>query len=576
MDLIALGVGSTLGAGVYVLSGEVAQSKTGPAIILSFLAAALSSILAGLCYAEFGARVPKAGSAYTYSYVTLGELWAFVIGWNLILEYVIGAASLARAWSANLDTIFGGALKRWSMEHISISLPGITDYPDFIAFLVISIFTVVLCVGVKESAKVTKVLTGVNIFVIAFVIVGGLWNLNFDNWFLDDEDIEKHMKDICVVNNNNSAISNVTESNEMCDREFYGSGGFAPHGFTGIVKGAAVCFFGYVGFDIIASTGEEAKNPQKSVPISIVVSLLIVFVAYFGISCVLTLMVPYYMLDTTAPLPKAFEYAGWGWAVYLLGIGGTCALSSSLMGAIFPLPRIVYAMAQDGLLFGKLGEVSARYQTPIIATVSSGLLAGVMVLIFDLSSLVDMMSIGTLLAYTLVAACVLILRYQPNDESEGSSKNLFYAFYAPCGGPTEFSGQLVYTCTLLFCVASFVLGSLLSKGAVFGEIRYPLIGGCVFFLLFLTFVIYRQPQNNTRFSFMVPALPLLPLVSCFFNIYLMCELDTPTWYRFLVWMAIGFAIYFGYGYTHSTAKTCKQNEQQKATEIPKELPQSAV
>uniref|UniRef100_H2ZMR8 Cationic amino acid transporter C-terminal domain-containing protein n=1 Tax=Ciona savignyi TaxID=51511 RepID=H2ZMR8_CIOSA len=360
-DLTALGVGATLGAGVYILTGSVAKDTTGPSVVISFLIAALTSILSGLCYAEFGARVPKAGSGYVYSYVTVGECCAFVIGWNLILSYVIGAASVARAWTGNFDALIGNKIKTHMLSCCSMDVPG--NYPTiFISALI--------AFGVKEFALVNKVFTVLNIGVILFGMV----------------------------------------TQTTIDMTPYGTGGFMPFGFGGLISGTATCFYAFVGFDCIATTGEEAINPQKSIPLGIVLSLAVCCIAYLAISATLTLMRPYFLLDTLAPLPVAFEEVGMSWASYPVAVGAICALSTSLLGAMFPMPRIIYAMAIDGLLFEFLANVHKKTKTPLVATFLSGTLAGIMAVFFDLKELVDLMSIGTLAAYTLVATSVLLLR----------------------------------------------------------------------------------------------------------------------------------------------------------------------
>ncbi|XP_055628138.1 cationic amino acid transporter 2 isoform X2 [Toxorhynchites rutilus septentrionalis] len=551
-DLTALGVGATLGVGVYVLAGHVSKDQAGPSVVLSFLIAATASFLAGLCYAEFGARVPKSGSAYVYSYVCIGEFMAFIIGWNLMLEYIIGSASVSRGLSLYIDTLANDTLKIHFREIAPMEWDFMSSYFDFFAFSMAILLGIALAFGLKKSTMVNNFFTVLNIGIVLFVIVAGAINADISNWSIDPANV--------------STIYNV------------GEGGFFPFGFEGTLRGAATCFFGFVGFDCIATTGEEVRNPRKAIPRAILFSLCIIFLAYFGVSTVLTLMWPYYKQDVNAPLPFVFNEIGWSFAKWTVAIGGIIGLVASLFGAMFPQPRIIYAMAQDGLIFHALGEVSPRFKTPVFGTLCAALLTGTMAGIFDLKALVNMLSIGTLMAYTVVAISILILRFSEesiHNSIPSTSKQVYESsnllksgnrmtgsafmkqlFNVSCVRiPSPISTGVVGTLVTLYCLLALTLSLTIyyAKQALYDLEPWALaLGGSLLALLLLSLLLMSiQPRETADAPFKVPWVPLVPAISIFVNIYLMLMLDVYTWIRFGIWMAIGLTLYGGYGYRNS-------------------------
>uniref|UniRef100_A0A3B4GWI5 Cationic amino acid transporter 2-like n=1 Tax=Pundamilia nyererei TaxID=303518 RepID=A0A3B4GWI5_9CICH len=486
LDLIGLGVGGTLGAGVYVLSGEVAREVAGPSIVISFLVAAVASVFAGLCYAELGARVPKMGSAYLYSYVTIGEVWAFVTGWNLLLSYLIETSSIAKAWTGAFDDLIHNVMAKHLGEHTPMDSPGLAEYPDFFAAALIMLLAGVLAYGLKESAIVNTVFTAVNVTVLIFIITSGFIKGDLKNWHISKKTVLNATWEIMKL-----------EPNETVD---FGVGGFFPFGFDGTLAGAATCFYAFFGFDCIVATGEEVQNPQKAIPLGIVVSLLICFVAFFGVSASLTLMMPYYLLDAHSPLPVAFEYIGWEPAKYAVAVGSLCALSTSLLGVMLPMPRVLYAMARDGLLFKPLSYMSSR-QSPVLATLSSGAVAG------------------------------------KNAEMKQNPSIMF-------SDSSDLSPVfLVIVLTVLLSEALYSL----SRRELWSVL---LVSVLVLTLVLAVVIIWRQPQSRTK----VPCVPVIPVLSVFINTYLMVQLEGETWVSYAVWMAIGLIVYFGYGVRHSVQK----------------------
>ncbi|XP_075590492.1 solute carrier family 7 member 14 [Dermatophagoides farinae] len=389
-DLVSLGVGSCVGTGMYIVAGMVAKNLAGPAVIISFLIAGIASLLSGVCYAEFGVRVPNtSGSAYMYSYVTVGEFIAFVIGWNMILEYLIGSAAGAAAISACIDSMYNGHITLWIRSKFGTF---IGHTPDIFAAIITIIMTLILATGVKKSLMFTNILNAINFSIWFFIIASSLFYLDFDNW---------------------SETITTTTNDHHHNHQRGVIGGFAPYGWSGILNGAATCFYAFIGFDIIATTGEESENPQRSIPTAIVTSMIIALIAYISSGLIVTLVIPYWQIDTNSPIIEMFADVGANRCKFFAAIGALAGLFVSMFGSMFPMPRVVYAMAKDGLLYQEFAQISPFTNTPVKSTLIFGSFTAFIALIMSLEVLVEMMSIGTLMAYTLVSTCVLLLRYQP-------------------------------------------------------------------------------------------------------------------------------------------------------------------
>jgi basic amino acid/polyamine antiporter, APA family len=385
ISLVGLGIGCIIGAGIFVLTGKAAASYAGPAISLSFVLSGIACAFVGLCYAELAAMIPASGSAYTYAYATVGEIFAWVIGWDLILEYAMGASTVAVGWSGYFVSLLGNfgihLPPQWSEatgQAVKLA-DGTTATALFNlpAVLIIAVLTVLLMIGTKESTRVNNVMVGFKLFVVGAVIVIGAFYVTKSNWtpFIPDN-----------------------------------TGAFGSFGYSGILRGASVVFFAYIGFDAVSTAAQEAKLPQRDMPIGILGSLIICTVLYVLMSLIMTGMVPYQKLGVADPVAVAIDEIGIGWLSILVKFAALAGLTTVVFVLLFGQARILFSIAQDRLLPSFFSEVHPRFRTPFASQALIGVVVGLIAACFPIGLLGEMVSIGTLFAFLLVCLAVLHLR----------------------------------------------------------------------------------------------------------------------------------------------------------------------
>jgi len=426
IDLAALGIGSVVGTGIFVATGQGAH-LAGPGVILSFLIAAVTAGLCALTYSELACMFPVAGSTYSYSYAAFGEIIAWIIGWDLMLEYLVSASAVASGWSSTFIGL---------IENLGVKLPralcltplagGIIDLP---AVLITMLITWILFIGIKESSVTNNIIVVIKISVIVLFIILGIKHVN---------------------------LSNFTP--------------FAPMGWKGIMSGAAIIFFSYIGFDAVSTAAEETINPKRDVPIGLMLCLGVVIVLYLGVAFVLIGLVPYKQIDIGNALPAALASIGIRWGGALVATGAIIGMISTLLITVYGRVRIFMVMARDGLLPEAFARVHPKHRTPALCTWITGGLTALIAGFFPLNIILELCNIGTLFAFVLVSIGVIVLRHT---------------------------------------------------------------------------------QPNLERKFKTPLVPFTPLVTIFFCLYLMLGLTTVTWFRFVIWLGMGLAVYFVYGATHS-------------------------
>jgi APA family basic amino acid/polyamine antiporter len=389
LDLVVFGVGVIIGTGIFVLTGEAAGTLAGPAVALSFVAAGIACGLAALCYAEFASTVPVAGSAYTFSYASLGELVAWIIGWDLILELALGAATVASGWS--------GYFRIVCHDTLGLNLPAWVDgsHHNVAAAVLVLAITGVLCLGVKISSRVNAVIVAVKLTVVLLVIVAGLFYVKGANL------------DPFIPPSGAKPAPGGAHATSLLQDLGINTGTF---GIGGIFAGAALVFFAYIGFDVVATAAEETKNPQRDLPIGIFGSLAICTVLYVAVALVVTGMVPYSQIKLEAPLAEAFRSVGQSGIAQVISVGALAGLTTVTLILMMGQSRVFFAMSRDRLLPPVFSLISQRFRTPYRTTILTGLAVAALAFFVDLTTLAQLVNIGTLFAFILVALGIVVLR----------------------------------------------------------------------------------------------------------------------------------------------------------------------
>ncbi|HEV8081319.1 MAG TPA: amino acid permease [Chitinophagaceae bacterium] len=519
-DLTAMGIAAVIGAGIFSSIGK-ASYDGGPGIVFLYVFTAIACGFAALCYAEFASTVPVSGSAYTYSYVAFGEIFAWIIGWDLLMEYAIGNIAVAISWSdyfTRLTDGFGWHIPEWLTMDYSSAHTGFNDAAalattpgsvidevmlskqtawmnapeifgikvilDLPALCIVALITYIVFRGIKESRNTSNFLVGLKLTVVFFVIVLGGYYVNPDNW-----------------------------------------SPFTPNGVSGILKGVSAVFFAYIGFDAISTTAEECKDPQRDLPRGMIWSLIICTILYVCLALVLTGMVSYKDLNVGDPLAKVFSDRGLKWIAGIIAVSAVFATASVLLVFQMGQPRIWMSMSRDGLLPKIFSRIHPKFKTPSFSTILTGFVVAIPALFLNLDVVLALTSIGTLFAFVLVCGGILVLDNRPiKAESKFKVPYISGKYIVP----------LIFIAAMVFVAIQFpdYFKSLLSEEGI------PMI---IFFIVTTIIAVLSYVKN---FSL----IPVLGLLSCF---YLMAQESHTNWYRFLIWLVIGLVIYFFYGYKNS-------------------------
>jgi amino acid transporter len=507
-DLTFMGIAAVIGAGIFSGIGKAA-SDGGPGVVFLFIFTAIACGFAALCYAEFASTVPVSGSAYTYSYVAFGELIAWIIGWDLLMEYAIGNIAVAISWSDYFTNLMNKAnlhipdwltmdyltAKRGAVDALSAQASAWANAPqlfgfrlimDLPALLIVILITYIVFRGIKESRSASNLMVIIKLVVIFLVIVLGAYYVNPENW-----------------------------------------SPFTPTGFGGIMKGVSAVFFAYIGFDAISTTAEECKNPQRDLPRGMIYSLIICTVIYVSLALVLTGMIHYSKLNVGDPLAMVFDARGLKFIGGIVAVSAIIATASVLLVFQLGQPRIWMSMSRDGLLPKIFSRIHPKYGTPSFSTILTGFVVAIPALFLNLSQVLSLTSIGTLFAFVLVCGGILILRNRPQrPESK---------FKVP-----YINGQFIFPLMVIVALGLIInfAPEHFSGSGIFNKEAWPMV---VFWVIAITMAVLSLMKK-------LSLIPVLGMISCF---YLMAQETHIVWMRFLIWLVIGLVIYFLYSFSHS-------------------------
>ncbi|XP_057805505.1 cationic amino acid transporter 9, chloroplastic-like [Salvia miltiorrhiza] len=494
-DLILLGIGASIGAGIFVVTGTVARDA-GPGVTISFIIAGASCVLNALCYAELASRFPAVvGGAYLYTYSAFNELTAFLVFAQLMLDYHIGAASIARSLASYVVTVLE------LIPFLKDNIPSWVGHGEevfgalsinVLAPILLVLLTIVLCRGVGESSVLNSVMTVTKVLIVIFVIIVGAFEVDVSNWTP-----------------------------------------FAPNGVQSILTGSTVVFFSYVGFDAVANSAEESKRPQRDLPLGIIGSLLVCIVLYVGVCLVITGMVPYQYLGEDAPLAEAFTSRGLKYVSVLISFGAVAGLTTTLLVGLYVQSRLYLGLGRDGLLPAIFAKVHPTQHTPIHSQVWVGLVAIILSGLLNVEVLSHILSVGTLTGYSVVSACVVTLRWKDKSSSQISSKRI--------SGRGE---GIICLCTI--ACSGFAAGALFRIEASFIFITLAAVIAVLSAAALYLRQVYVDPPG-----FSCPGVPIVPCVSIFVNIFLFAQLHYEAWVRFIVLGIVTIGIYAFYGQYHA-------------------------